>query len=210
MYHFTYDEEKGTIDLDDLKMVYPLDTKDYIYDMTLDASGENILLFTCDDEYLYMSVIDRETLTLLDKFIIGDSEAYLSYWCYEDYLVICTENLMVFPMGEDGRYTQAFSVDEAKMEEQIGANEYTRDILDWGTSCDWDGKTLVFSNQIISLDEETLRANYGCDFYVAAVDETGLLYYGEYISSLSTIGFYYDECRFNTGKEEPIRISWNE
>ena len=209
IYHFTYDEEERTINLDDLKMVYPMDAKDYISEMTLDTSGENILLFTYDEEYLYMSVIDRETLTLVDRFTIGNIEAGLSYWCYEDYLVISTENLMVFPLGENGRYAQAFSINEEKMEKLIGANEYTRDILDWGTVFDWDGKTLIFSNGANRYDKDTLRVQWSCDFYVAAVDETGLLYYGEYECSLDTSDVNYNPCSFNTDIDESIRISWN-
>lgn len=210
VYHFTYDSQKGTIDLSDLKMVYPLGTETHITEIRVDGSGKNILLFTWDENGHYMSVIDRETLSLVDVFTIGNSESYLSVWTYEDYMVISTENLMVFEMGEDGSYTQAFSVDRQIMQDRISlSSEYFVEIPNWNTAFDWNGETLLMANRLMQYsDKDGFDEVDTCNFYVAAVSERGLLYYGEYESSLGNLDENYRDCRFNPDMEFPINIRW--
>ena len=202
LYHFIYDEKTGKINVDNLEMVYPLDTNCSIVDMISDESKKNILLFTESESQFYLDIIDIETMTLKDTFSLGSNEAYLSSWTYDDFLVVSAENLMVFPMGEDGRYTQAFSV----------SNEKINDIFSWDTTYDWNGETLLAANRIAVEGIDGWRGSYTCNFYVAAVNETGLLYYGEYASSLQSADLengYYESCLFNPDKEDHIRIRWN-
>ncbi|MBQ8518059.1 MAG: hypothetical protein IJ455_00445 [Agathobacter sp.] len=202
IYHFTYNEKDGSIDLDDLKMVYPLDVNSKWESMQLDASGKNLLLLTLDEEKYYLSVIDRETMTLVDKFNLGNSESYLSHWSYEDYLVICGENLMVFPMDENGRYFQAFSVNTESINEKITPNTENDGIFRTYSKYDWNGETLLVASNIQYYDEDYGRALFTCDFYLAAIDETGLLYYGEYNSTLD------EPCRPNDEYESPVNVRW--
>ena len=208
LYHFTYDSKKGSIDVSTLEMVYPLDVEDHLVDIKIDGSGKNLLLVTEDQINRYLSVIDRETMTLVDSFTIGNIDAYYESWVYEDFLVIRSNYFIVFPLGEDGRYTQAFAVDYQEMEDLIQTVTPNIDFISWDSTFDWNGNTLVVADNIQYVDEE-LRAIYTCDFYVAAVDETGLVYYGKYDSSLGTSDVSYDGCRIGLDKQNPIRVYWS-
>lgn len=214
IYHFTYDK-KGNLDLDNLKMVYPLDVKMHISDMKVDESDANLLLFTSDEEHHYMTIIDRETMTLVDTFTIGDSESYMTNWVYDDFIVVRTENLMVYPLGEDGRYTQAFAVEFQMLEDRVHSLSEDINFLHYNSDFDWNGEQLLIVNDIMYVDEN-LRNNYTCNFYAAVVDESGLVYYAEYDSSLHTnntdytnaYSYLYDGCRFGTEYGKPVRANW--
>ena len=208
IYHFNYDQKQGTIDASNLKLVYPLDIEKYVTEIRIDGTGKNILMFTYDEVSHYMSIIDRETLTLMDTFTLGDIESYISTWTYEDYMAIATDQLMVFELGEDGRYVQAFSVDKELLEEIIVTNS---DFLSWGSTFDWNGETLLIADRLIYYsDKEDFSGEYTCDFYLTAVDENGLLYYGEYACSLSTIDGNISRCMFNSDMEFPLTVQWKE
>ena len=207
IYHFTYDEKKGTIDLSNLKMVYALDPNHYFEGMVIDESGDNILLITSDGKERTMSVIDRKNMTLEDTFALGDEEVYFSYWCYLDYIVTGTDSIKVFELDENGRYTEALSVDKTAVEDVISKKGTSSDFLGWDCAFDWNGKTLLIAEDIMQMDEYG-HHTYSADFYVAAVDETGLLYYAEYVSSLSDHANGYNACQFNRDMSEYIHIYW--
>ena len=116
--------------------------------------------------------------------------------------------LLKYPLGENGRYTQAFSVDSRKIDEVILKHYPDLNPISWESVFDWDGQTLLIVDPFIYHDEN-LRDAYTCDYYVVAVDKTGLLYYGMYESSLTTYAEHYDYCMFNRDMSDPIRINWN-
>ena len=209
IYHFTYDSKKGTIDLSDLKMVFPLSIEQNLTEIKMDANGENLLLFTTDEKAHYMSVIDKETMTLVETFMLGDSMYYMSNWVYEDYIVVVADKLMVFERNQIGSYTQALAVDREILQENAIV-ENLLEKLDWDTTFDWNGETLLMANRILRHNnEQGYFADYTCDFYVAAVGDKGCLYYAEYESSLSDVDGYHSSCHFDTDKTYPIRIRWN-
>ena len=195
IYNSTYNE-KDEIDLTSLKMVYPLDTEMIFENLTLDASGKNLLLFQSDGKQYYLSVINRETMTLVDRFILGSSEVYLDSWSYEDFLVVRAENIMVFELGKDGRYTQELAVDLQSLEATIGTVSENDNLFNWDSCFDWNGDTLIVANNVEYLDEN-LRTTQTCNFCVAAIDETGIVYYGEYDSTLRTTDINYNWCRLD-------------
>lgn len=205
LYHFPYDKE-GNIYPEKLEMVYALDTSVSIEGIMEDESGKNILLFTCEAERLYMSVIDRETMTLVEKFDIGAAEYGYSCWPYEDYMVVSAEQLMLFTMDEETRFSVEFTVDKDKMESLIETSRTTREVVSYESSFDWNGETLLIGHYIYN--ENMGRSPSFC---VAAVDETGLLYYGEYHSSLETcdVTRTYNPCQPDTSKEEIVTVSWD-
>ena len=216
IYHFTYDQ-KGNLNLDNLKMVYPLDVKMRISDIKMDESGANLLLFTSDEEHHYMTIIDRETMTLVDTFTIGDSESYMTNWVYDDFIVVRTEKLIVYPLGEDGRYTQAFAVDFQMLEDKVHSLSKDISFLQYNSDFDWNGEQLLIVNDIKRVNVY-LSNIYSCNFYAAVVDESGLVYYAEYDSSLNTnnteytnpSSYLYDGCRFGTEYGKPVRANWAE
>lgn len=193
LYHFVYDSKKGSSDVSTLEMVYPLDIKDYLVDIKIDGSGKNLLLVTEDQTSRYLSVIDRETMNLVDTFTIGSIDFDYGSWVNEGFLVIRGEHFMVYSFGLDGRYTQEFAVDYQKIEDTIQAVTPDIEFLSLVGSFDWNGDTLVVADDIRYVDEYKNRI-FTCDFYVAAVDETGLVYYGKYDSSLGTSDVSYEQC----------------
>lgn len=212
LYHFTYDSKKAEIDLSNLKMVYPLNTEELITEIRIDGSGKYILLFTTNEtENVHiLHVIDRDTMTLVDRFTLGDDERYITTWTYEDYIVVATDKLTVLELDENRRYVQAFSVDQDTMAERVEvSSKYMVDFLGWNTVFDWNGETLILANRLsIEIDKEHFYHNDTCDFYVAAVSEKGLLYYGEYYCSLLYINDGYKNPRFDTDMIDALKIRW--
>ena len=208
LYHFTYDDQKGTIDLENLKMVYALDPKLTLEELRVDTSGKNLLITVSDATTRYMQIIDRETMTLVDTLNLGDNEAYFTIWNYEDYMIIRAENIMLFEYGENGRYTQALSLKLEEVEKAIADCSPGVYFMEWNSAFDWNGESLLIANEIISYDEN-FRTMRSCNFYVAAVDATGLLYYGEYTVTLDASrqgGHKY--CYFDRDMDNPIQIKW--
>lgn len=190
IYHLTYDETKGRLNVDTLEMVYSLDVNVQIQDMMLDECGKNFLLFTSEKGNYYMSIIDRETMTLVEKINLGDDEKWHAYWSYENYFVAYGEELSVYTMDENGRYHLEFSVKDEKIQ----------DLMNWDCVFDWNGSTLLIGN---NLRDSAFRKK--CGFYIAAIDKSGLLYYGEYQSSLEC----QQDCVPNPNVTVPIRAFWN-
>ena len=208
IYRFSYDNKKGTIDLSNLEMVYPLDVNHTYSSIATDHSEKNILLFSEDGKNSYMSVIDRETLKLMDYFVLGPVEEYFTERICEDFIIVMGDYLMVYPLDENGRYSQAFSVDSRKIDQEILKHYPNLNPISWESVFDWDGQTLLIVDPVIYHDEN-LRNTYTCDYYVVAVDKTGLLYYGMYESSLTSYAEQYDYCMFKRDMSDPIRIYWN-
>lgn len=188
IYHFPYDEEKQEIYPEQLQMVYALDPNVIIYDMTRDASGKNLLLFTEEDEKIYMSIIDIATMTLTDKIEVSSSEYGIDYHMYDDFMVVDGDKLVVFSIDANGRYSKVFAASKEKIEGLEVDNSGISEIPSSATEYDWNGETLVFASY--TYNEEWYSTP--C-FYVAAVDETGLLYLATYESSLrSTLSYEED------------------
>ena len=212
IYHFTYDEEKAEIDLSNLKMVCPINVEEHITEIRVDGSEKYILLFTVNEtENTHnLQVIDREPMTLVDRFTLGDGERYISIWTYEDYMVVVTDKVTVIELNEEGRYVQAFSVDRDIMEERVRiSTDAPLDFLGWTAEFDWNGETLVLVDRLLlELDKEHYYHGEFCDFYIAAISERGLLYYGEYECSLDYSNDGYRNPRFNTDMENALTITW--
>lgn len=185
IYHFPYDEEKQEIYPEQLQMVYALDPNENVYDMTRDTSGKNLLLFTTEGDYVYMHIIDIATMTLVDKFEVSSSEYGIDYTMYDDFMVIDGDKIVVFTIDENATYTKVFAASKERLEGLEVDQSGISSIPDYRCVYDWNGETLVFANY--TYNEEWYAAP--C-FYVAAVDETGLLYLATYESSLRSTHSY--------------------
>ena len=115
---------------------------------------------------------------------------------------------MVFSLGEDGRYTQEFAVDYQNIENSIQAVATDIKFLDWASCFDWNGDTLIMADRVRYVNEGFQSADT-CDFYVAAVDETGLVYYGKYDSSLTTSDVSYEGCQLGKTNKDSVHIYWS-
>ncbi len=216
IYHFPYDLEKEEIYPEQLQMVYALDPNLEVVDLTRDARGENLLLFTIEDTDLYMSVIDIETMTLVDKISISEyrEDVYgMDYYVLEeDYVVILTySDVIVFSIDENGTYTKEIEVSREPLDAFLSEEEkYWFELLQYDTVYDWDGEALLFANNMYNINGYT-----GTNFYVGVMDANGLQYFATYDTSLqSTISLdengYWDDNypHVRPVDENPIQVQW--
>ena len=202
IYSFSYDSENGSIDSENIEMIYALDPSVTISSIAVDASGEKLFLYTDEKGRIYLSVIDRDTMTLEDKIDVGSVNAYFTYWTYEDYLITLSDDLTVYTIDTDGHYVKEFSVNVEEMERKLGENS-DGFYFSWKCSFDWDGERLLMGNCLYRGAQEK------CMFSLSVIDETGLVYYGEYDSSLLTSDVEYTGCRPDTEMEFPLTVKWN-
>lgn len=187
IYHFPYDLEKEEIYPEQLQMVYALDPNIEVVDLTRDARGENLLLFTIEDTELYMSVIDIETMTLVDKFGISESREDVCgldyYVTEEDYVVILTYgDVIVFSIDESGKYTKEFEVSHEPLNAFLTEDDiYNYAYLQYGTGFDWNGEQLIFADNLYNVN-----GYIGTNFYVGVMDANGLQYFATYDTSLQS------------------------
>lgn len=203
IYHITYDSEKGEIDSEHIQMVYSMEPTVELSQLCLDASGKNILLETIENGRIYLSVIARDTMTLQDKFDVGDAESYFTFWTFEDYMVTCGDTLAVYTTDGKGHYTKEFAVDTKAIDEIIDVYEHAQNVPGDSSSFDWNGETLLIGNYIYYATK-----GRSTDFMLAAIDETGLLYYGVYESTLNTSDTQYAPCDANSNKVNPVVVKW--
>lgn len=217
IYHFPYDESKNEIYPEKLQMVYPLDPNIIIQDLTIDQRGEHLLLFTEEDDGIYMSVIDIATMKLEDKIVVsqlGEDDTFYGidyYSLFEDYMVVNTfGELVVFTIDEEGNYKREFEVSRKVLESHNMDETGNTQIAGADTVYDWDGEKLVFANHIYNVN-----GYMGCNFYVGVVDEKGLQYFASYDTSLCSTpskdenGYYnynYPYCR--PVDDRAMSISW--
>ena len=196
IYHFSYDNKKGTIDSENIQMVYALNPQDKIVALKIDASGEHLLLETIEMNRTYLSVIKRDTMELVQKLDMGVTD-YLAFDSYEDFMVTRSEELAVYTKDAQGLYQKEFGVNINEMERQLGVKE-DEVYVSWSGVYDWNGQTLLIASNLFK----------ECSFFLTAVDETGLLYYGEYQSSLNTGDEEYYSCYPDHNKEDKVLVHW--
>ncbi len=187
IYHFPYDVEKAEIYPEQLQMVYAIDPNVDVIDLMRDARGENLLLFTMEDIELYMSVIDIQTMTLVDKFNISESREDVwgidYYVTEEDYVVVLTYgDVIVFSIDESGNYTKELEVSHEPLKTFLTEeNEYNYDFLQYSTVFDWNGEALLFANNLYNVN-----GYLGTNFYVGVMNANGLQYFATYDTSLQS------------------------
>ncbi|MBQ6844344.1 MAG: hypothetical protein IJO60_06895 [Agathobacter sp.] len=187
IYHFPYDLEKEEIYPEQLQMVYALDPNLDVVDLTRDARGENLLLFTIEDTELYMSIIDIETMTLVNKFNISESREDVwgidYYVTEEEYMVVLTyRDVIVFSIDENGTYTKEFEASREPLNAFMPKeDENYNEFLQYNTVYDWNGEELIFANNMYNVNGYD-----GTNFYVGMMDTNGLQYFAIYETSLQS------------------------
>ena len=216
IYYFPYDLEKEEIYPEKLQMVYSLDPNMDVVDLTRDARGENLLLFAIEDMELCMFVIDIKTMTLVDKFSVSESREDVSgldyYVLEEDYMVIVTYgDVIVFSIDGNGTYKKEFEVSKEPLRAFLSEEDlYYYDILQYDTVYDWNGKELLFANNMYNVN-----GYMGTNFYAGVMDADGLQYFATYATSLqSTISLdengyeNYNYPHVRPADIDPIQVEW--
>lgn len=206
IYAFAFDEETGTPDPDSLACVYSLDPEDTIDSLHMDVNKEKLLLFTSDKAGSYMTVIDVVAMKQLQKVdALGGSVD--SCWDYDDFMVTSydAKKIEIFSKDTNGKYNFEYSIDGNQYEGILFEKQFSGNAV-----YDWNGEQLLMAGGLCdSLEGRFYSEN--CGMYVTAFDENGLLFHGEYDSSLNT------GIRYSNDKDErcvptdnnPISVSWN-
>lgn len=204
IYSFKYDSKKETFDADSLKLEYGLEPGGYV-GLEVDTQQENLLVFTEDDEQFYLQVIDLDTMKEKQKIAYGKmDEEHLTrcYFVEEDFLIAQYDyyEAMLFSRNEDGTYTPEYTIPGEMLE--VSEKSY---FLSGDCVFDWDGEKLLIADSL-----ETGEPHYQdlCGFFLAAFDKTGLVYYGEYESSLDTGSLWHNNGLCEPTQNHSITIRW--
>lgn len=203
IYCFGYDSEKGTIDSKNIQMVYAMSPEVHIYSIDVDASGKNLMLRTEEAGREYLEIVERESMTLVQKIDLGNLEDYCTINSFENCILVENKELSLYEMDENGYYNKIFSVSMEEMQSKLGDRG---DELDLGYSSGfaWNGEILLCASYLYDMSNR-----YQCGFGLAAVDATGLVYYGRYESSLMMSTYNSNTCYPDIlNKEHPVMVYW--
>lgn len=175
--HYVTDYDTG-IDHNSLTTVFPLEQYQEVIHMTLSNDRSKLMVFTKENSsIMHLTVIDIETMTQLQKIEIGAIEQY-SIFEYDNCIVFRGANdIAVIEKRNDGLCDLAFAVPRmTEIEQNIRFTGYA-------TVMAFDGERLAIVERMT--DEYHNTAGL-CGFEVAIYTTSGLVYYGEYESSLSS------------------------
>lgn len=177
VYCLTY----GTEDIG-LETAFPLDPAAMVYDLHLSADARRLLLTTVEDNTYYLTVIDLQTMTELQKLpVLADAESN-GYWCahYEDDFFAMQfyseplQQFVVISTPETGDYAIA-------LQGSIDANDGVWNEYQPSVAMDFDGETLVIAAPWLYGIERDYQTK---GFALSVYDASGLLYAGNYSNSL--------------------------
>lgn len=205
-----YYDEDGThivnnitgVDVDGLEMVYPLDPSVQIQDMHLSPDQTKLLLHSIENGMYVLTVIDMATMEPVQRLELVEWMDDDLWRLYDegDFLVVQfygSEKFLLIA-EHDGHYTLKYICNMRP--------EDAPDFEVWYPSLDFDGEKLVISQQLRNNTSQYREET--CDFYLAVYDRTGLLYYGEYLSSLST-GVVNDYSFYCSGRSNALQVRWD-
>lgn len=207
----TYDERGEMTDSgirsEELEMVYPLPQDMEVAYFAPSPDGDRLILCTVEDGECIFTAIDASTFETLQRFTLCalPQDGWVSIHEEEDFLVFHvnkadgSETLTLLTRDERGNYQVEFTVD---------------------AGLEHDPKAYVTSDTVMAYDGEKLLSlsliyddyHYGqdtCNFVARVYDETGLLYCGEYRTSLSTLTDYVEyDYPIHPMNYKPLEISW--
>lgn len=200
---YTYsDDRPTTVDVEGIKMVYPLDEesellwfettpdKSRLLLMTKETNGDCLLrVIACDG----MKTIQETVLYTVTE----ERQPYVER-CQDNYILIRTWDGSIILLEErpDGTYERVIDI-PVEEHQQVSDGFHTTY---------WDGEKLVLAVpwNVQHRDDGEL-----CGFAVAVYDKTGPLFCGKYTSSLDTKSFdYYDSRNCTLWSDDPLHISW--
>ncbi|NLC43596.1 MAG: hypothetical protein GX783_04875, partial [Clostridiales bacterium] len=198
--------------IDELSMVYSLNPEDRVFDLYVNPDQTKLLLLTEENNICVLTVIDMETMKPLQRLELADLGEEDSVWntyYYDDFfaLYLSGNQLAVVDINEDKEYEHQFTVN---LTDEAEEGYFPR--ISAVAVMDWDGKNLVVSDFLSnSYRWSNMDSPRYCSFYLAVYDESGLLYYGEYLSSLDAgndLNNYANSCR--SIDYSPLSVKWTD
>lgn len=202
-YTVDFDPNKETgILIDQIATVYSIDPNHEVLRLHSSHDKSKLLLHTLENGWYVLTVIDRESMTALQRFEIQEKAPEHDFWkLWEDeeqdiFMVEVDKSYAFFALQEDGTYAQVF---HCEIPTKVHGRSQYSDMT-------YDGKRLVVGDVHNWLD--TTGTAQGV-FYLSVYDAGGLRYYGEYDTSLNSKvqSSNYDKVRPGTGT--PIKLTWN-
>lgn len=212
IYRLPYEEDRHdqsgqkvySVDADALAMVCPLDPDVRLLRLKVNEDQTKLLLHAVEDGEYSLTVINLETMEVLQKLKIADwPEGYLSWQHYDGdgYVAILLydlQTLAVVAVTDSGEYELRYTCEiDPDQSERLFSRAATA----------FDGERLAFAG---GLDDPYGygASYYNCNFFLAVYEQSGLVYYGEYRNSLST-GSYPNSAYFCRSRNYAVpAISW--
>lgn len=158
---------------DSLTTVLSLDENAVVKRLSVSDDEEQLLIYTSENGYGYLTVMDIESSEVLQKIRFGNGNFY-EVEEYDDFVVVFLENnnIVVLEKIEGDTYEYRFEVPLGK------------DFLYKSSRAhmDFNGEKLAIVSYLYDDYYET------CSFCLEVYDDSGLLYSGEYKNSLSLGG----------------------
>ena len=151
--------------------------------MLLNREHSKLLVFTLENDSTFLTVIDLDTMTELQKILIGEFEDYVFYE-FENFIAIRdVDTIAVIENTDSGLCNLAFSVPRNQ--------EYDRNfrLTGFATTMAFDGERLAIVEKPTDKNHNT---NGLCGFELSIYTASGLMFYGKYDSSLSSAANRYD------------------
>lgn len=194
-YEKGYIDEKGHhilgTDVSKLEKIFSLDPDTHIRALRVDHTQKRLLLFTAENDYLVLHIIDIATRTEIQRLELFKNRDFYPHIIDGAILVLNEESdeLYVISSNPDQSYKIDFTFPWENEFFQIGNFMYF--------DC-YDGERLVYSNYAGNATEPILfNPN---DIFIAIYDKTGLSYIGTYRSSLLPAvyldGLYSYSCHY--------------
>lgn len=194
---YTLMEKEQDIETAQLSTVYSLDTDTYVQDMVLSSDGKRILLTNVRDGCTYLTVIDLATMEMLQEIQLysGTLLPYIYVDIHDDFILVNCINrepnyqrLAVYQLLPNGIYEKRIDVDPSAY--PPGLDRYDDRVA-------FDGQRLAIANGLlrdVKEDDDRIYSYPACGFTLQIFDNTGLLYYGEYGTTLETAN--WDSIRY--------------
>ena len=200
--------DRISVNVDELKTVYPLDAQIGVKHLQLNGKKDKLLLHAEENGKYVVTVIDVSTMEVLQKIEVMDWDEDYGYQIYEkdNYVV----NMVHKPLEE--RKIEAVVFNEninGEYEISLISEIQNKNIPSFNTSnmyLAFDGMRLAMAG---FLEEEAQGYRETCNVFVAVCDASGLQYYGEYGNSLET-GYSSEEYSYHCQADgwEPIVLEW--
>lgn len=177
IYRLSYGGEDVSLDT-----VFPFDPEATAYDLHLSTDQSKLLLTTLEDDTYYLTIIDRETMTALQKLPVMEGAGGINWWgtnYNDDFLAVMFsdetgDRFVVLSAPETGDYAVALR----------GAVAENDPAWSLDAAMDFNGETLAIAAQWWYWDDTGTYMHMPRGFLLSVYDASGLRYAGQYGTSL--------------------------
>ena len=163
------------IDAGSLQNICPLSQTTRVLELNLDQERRELYMVTEDEGERNVTFFDLSTLTVLQTIPVRAGEKLPRICPVRDGLVIIDDGKVRYmTTGENGQPREIWAV---SLPENLWIEINSDDEIDLPLSVD------VKDDRLILCTEKMIR---DCQYLVAVLDSSGVLYYGEYFTSLSS------------------------